>query len=122
MLLLLCNSTAHIVYFITGLQQLQQPSGAFQATKERSECDMRFLYCACAISSTLGDWTGQLASVWHVTLSVSLSLSFCFVFILCACLCYVVCAGVNIDRAEQYIFDCITYEGGISLIPGTILQ
>lgn len=44
---------------VSGLRHLQQESGAFQATREKSECDMRFLYCACAISATLGDWSGR---------------------------------------------------------------
>ena len=44
---------------------------------------MRFLFCACAISHFLNDWT-----------------------------------GINVDLAVQYILDCVTYEGGISLAPG----
>jgi hypothetical protein len=47
------------------------------------ECDTRFLFCACAISSMLNDWS-----------------------------------GVNKDSAVDYIKKCLTYEGGISLIPG----
>lgn len=65
------------------MRKLQHPSGAFQATREGSECDMRFLYCACAISAALQDWS-----------------------------------GVNCDSAVCYIMSCVTYEGGISLIPG----
>ena len=31
--------------------------GSFAATSDGSECDMRFLYCACAICSFLDDWS-----------------------------------------------------------------
>lgn len=68
---------------VTALKGLQQPNGAFQATKSYGECDMRFLYCACAISSTLSNWT-----------------------------------GIDTDLAVKYILSCLTYEGGISLVPG----
>jgi geranylgeranyl transferase type-1 subunit beta len=53
-------SRLHKTSIISGLKTLQQPSGAFSATKEGGECDMRFLYCACAISAALDDWTGEL--------------------------------------------------------------
>lgn len=43
---------------IGALRSLQQPNGSFSSTRQRSESDMRFLYCACAISSMLADWTG----------------------------------------------------------------
>ncbi len=37
---------------------MQEPDGSFRATFDECESDMRFLYCACAISSMLGDWRG----------------------------------------------------------------
>ena len=41
------------------LRQLQRPDGSFQAVVDiPSESDMRFLYCACAISYMLNDWRG----------------------------------------------------------------
>ncbi len=43
---------------IGALRNLQQSDGSFSSTRLRSESDMRFLYCACAISSLLCDWTG----------------------------------------------------------------
>lgn len=36
----------------------QRPDGSFSATRSGSESDMRFLYCACAVSCLLGDWSG----------------------------------------------------------------
>ena len=60
------------------------PDGAYRATlSESGEADVRFLYCACAISAILGDWT-----------------------------------GVDKDVAVQYILQCLTYEGGIAVLPG----
>ena len=46
---------------------------------------MRFLYCACAVSYMLNDWT-----------------------------------AVDQTAAIEYIKSCITYEGGISLVPGNL--
>jgi geranylgeranyl transferase type-1 subunit beta len=43
---------------IRQLRRLQRPDGSFQCTNSPSESDMRFLYCACAISTTLNDWSG----------------------------------------------------------------
>jgi prenyltransferase beta subunit len=63
------------------------PSGAFRATlSESGEADVRFLYCACAISAILQDWS-----------------------------------AVDRDRAVDYILQCVTYEGGIAVMPGTAL-
>jgi geranylgeranyl transferase type-1 subunit beta len=70
--------------YSAGLKSLQMPNGAFRATlSESGEADVRFLYCACAISAALGDW-----------------------------------AGVDTERAVAYILRCITYEGGIAVMPG----
>ena len=43
---------------LSSLQSLQQPNGSFQCTTQGSENDLRFLYCACAISYILKDWSG----------------------------------------------------------------
>jgi geranylgeranyl transferase type-1 subunit beta len=71
------------INIIKGLKHLQKENGVFSATIYGSECDMRFVYCACAISYMLDDWS-----------------------------------GIDIDKVYDYIVSCITYEGGISLIPG----
>jgi geranylgeranyl transferase type-1 subunit beta len=52
-------SQVHKESIISSLRNLQRPNGSFQAVGGMgSECDMRFLYCACAISYMLDDWTG----------------------------------------------------------------
>ena len=66
-----------------GLKLLQEPNGSFRATIDPSESDMRFLFCACAVSQLLDDW-----------------------------------AAVDKDQAVDYVLACITYEGGIALVPG----
>lgn len=68
---------------IHSIRCAQLSSGAFRATKTGTEADMRFVYCACAISYMLGDWS-----------------------------------GVDKNRVVEYVRKCITYEGGMSLIPG----
>lgn len=68
---------------IKGLKFLQKENGVFSATFNGCECDMRFVYCACAISYLLDDWS-----------------------------------GLDTDQVYEYIDNCITYEGGIALIPG----
>ena len=69
---------------------------------------MRFLYCACVISATLGDWRGMQENVVSLQ-RIKLTMHYPY-FI-----------GVDIDLAEKYIMDCYTYEGGISLVPGHII-
>eukprot|EP00968_Pinguiococcus_pyrenoidosus_P012552 scaffold1102_cov256-Pinguiococcus_pyrenoidosus.AAC.47 len=39
------------------MRGMQTPEGSFRALEMPSESDMRFLYCACAISHVLDDWT-----------------------------------------------------------------
>ena len=39
------------------MRHLQEPNGSFRASIDGSESDMRFLYCACAISCILNDWS-----------------------------------------------------------------
>jgi geranylgeranyl transferase type-1 subunit beta len=69
---------------LAGLKLLQTSNGSFQATlADTSDHDMRFLFCACAISAALDDWS-----------------------------------GVDKDKAVDFIRSCITYEGGIALLPG----
>jgi geranylgeranyl transferase type-1 subunit beta len=43
---------------IRQLSRLQNDDGGFGATENGSERDLRFLYCACSISSFLEDWSG----------------------------------------------------------------
>ena len=43
---------------IAALRHLQRPDGSFQCISVGSENDMRFLFCACAISYMLNDWSG----------------------------------------------------------------
>ena len=60
------------------------PSGAFRSTlNDSGEADVRFLYCACAISAALDDWS-----------------------------------SVDTEAAVRYIQQCVTYEGGIAVVPG----
>ena len=42
---------------LRALGRLQQEDGRFTASFGGSECDMRFLFCAAAISFILGDWS-----------------------------------------------------------------
>lgn len=42
-----------------GLSYLQQSDGSFVASAEEGENDMRFVYCACAVSYMLNDWSGE---------------------------------------------------------------
>lgn len=42
---------------LAGMRLLQENSGSFRATYLPSECDTRFLFCACAISAMLNDWS-----------------------------------------------------------------
>jgi geranylgeranyl transferase type-1 subunit beta len=40
------------------LSRLQLPDGSFACVQAGSEHDLRFLYCACAVSHMLNDWSG----------------------------------------------------------------
>lgn len=42
---------------LESMRRLQREDGSFQCTLVASEHDMRFLYCACAISYMLQDWS-----------------------------------------------------------------
>jgi len=43
---------------VAHVKALQRPDGAWAAVAAGSERDLRFLYCACAVSALLGDWGG----------------------------------------------------------------
>jgi len=43
---------------VRALPYMQQGNGCFVSHPEGIECDARFLYCACAISALLSDWSG----------------------------------------------------------------
>eukprot|EP01032_Pedospumella_encystans_P012288 gene12288-14226_t len=76
-------SRVNRAHTLEGLAQLQMPSGAFRSTlNDSGEADVRFLYCACAISAALDDWS-----------------------------------SVDIEAAVRYIQQCVTYEGGIAVVP-----
>ena len=65
---------------------LQMENGSFRAVNsDVGESDVRFLFCACAISTLLEDWS-----------------------------------SVDVDKAVDYVLNCITYEGGIAVMPGMI--
>ncbi|ORX68567.1 protein geranylgeranyltransferas-like protein type I beta subunit [Linderina pennispora] len=40
------------------MRELQQESGCFSPHPHTTERDPRFIYCACAVSEILGDWSG----------------------------------------------------------------
>ena len=40
------------------LPYMQKPNGCFVSHPDGIECDVRFLFCACAISAFLKDWSG----------------------------------------------------------------
>lgn len=44
---------------IEGMRACQNPDGSFTAMVLGSESDIRFLYCACCISTILNDWSGM---------------------------------------------------------------
>ncbi|KAJ2719137.1 hypothetical protein GGI07_005402 [Coemansia sp. Benny D115] len=43
---------------VAALRHIQLPSGSFAPHPGTTESDPRFIYCACAISAMLGDWSG----------------------------------------------------------------
>ncbi|CAM9779071.1 unnamed protein product, partial [Ectocarpus fasciculatus] len=43
---------------VRALGSLQQEDGSFKASASDSTCDIRFTYCACAVSTILGNWSG----------------------------------------------------------------
>ena len=51
-------SRLDVEHITAGLKFLQQSDGSFVASAEENENDMRFIYCACAISYMINDWTG----------------------------------------------------------------
>lgn len=42
----------------TSLSLYQQKDGSFSPTRILSECDMRYVYCACCVAHILDDWSG----------------------------------------------------------------
>ncbi|KAJ2005020.1 geranylgeranyl transferase type-1 subunit beta [Coemansia thaxteri] len=59
-LLLLGDDLARVdgAAIVRALRLLQQESGCFAPHPGTTERDPRFVYCACAISAILGDWSG----------------------------------------------------------------
>jgi len=58
---------------LRGVRALQLKDGSFQAALQGGENDMRFLYCAAAICSILGDWSGmdRDLALGYITTSIS---------------------------------------------------
>ncbi|KAJ1962169.1 geranylgeranyl transferase type-1 subunit beta [Dipsacomyces acuminosporus] len=58
---------------VGAMPYLQQESGLFAPHPDTTEHDPRFMYCACAISKILGDWSGvdREAAVKHIQRCVS---------------------------------------------------
>ncbi|KAK9682117.1 hypothetical protein RND81_10G051700 [Saponaria officinalis] len=52
-------SLVNIELITKSLRNLQQPDGSFMPIHIGAEADLRFLYCAAAISYMLSDWTGM---------------------------------------------------------------
>ncbi|KAL1453666.1 hypothetical protein WDU94_009986 [Cyamophila willieti] len=44
---------------LQGVKALQEKSGSFKCTLADGDCDMRFVFCACAICFILNDWSGM---------------------------------------------------------------
>ena len=61
------------------MRTLQQADGSFVPFSGSREADMRFVYCACAISYVLNDWSGvdQDAASQFILRSMVRSLSIC---------------------------------------------
>ena len=52
-------SGVHKKAVLSGIKSLQQSNGSFVSVIEGSECDMRFVYCACCVCYILNDWSGM---------------------------------------------------------------
>ena len=50
--------TYFTILWVTAMVSLQEPNGSFRASVGGNESDTRFLYCACAVSTILNDWSG----------------------------------------------------------------
>ena len=64
---------------VSGIRALQLPSGSFAATLQGSESDVRFVYCAAAISYLLQDWSGvnvEAATNYIVSCIVNIHFNF----------------------------------------------
>jgi len=68
----------------------QTEDGSFSISPNASECDMRFVYCACVITSMIKG--GELGFEYN--------------------------SVFNVEAMCSYIKKCVTYEGGFSLYPG----
>ncbi|ERN07816.1 hypothetical protein AMTR_s00012p00169450 [Amborella trichopoda] len=51
-------STIVCEFISTTMKCLQQPDGSFMSIRTGAETDLRFVFCAAAISSMLNDWSG----------------------------------------------------------------
>lgn len=51
-------SRVHVPSVTAGLRACQTPEGSFTPVPHPSEDDVRFIFCACAVSYMLNDWSG----------------------------------------------------------------
>ncbi|KAG2385912.1 hypothetical protein C9374_003061 [Naegleria lovaniensis] len=63
---------------VGGLKYLQDKNGCFKATCFGSETDIRFTFCACAISSFLEDWGGVDTELAYQYILSSRGYDYCF--------------------------------------------
>ncbi|KAF7405302.1 hypothetical protein HZH66_004208 [Vespula vulgaris] len=58
---------------IEGVRACQNPDGSFKAIEMGYESDMRFLYCACCVSTILDDWSGvnKASAIDYILRSIS---------------------------------------------------
>nr|CAG4707660.1 unnamed protein product [Naegleria fowleri] len=63
---------------VGGLKYLQDKNGCFKATCFGSETDIRFTFCACAISSFLEDWSGVDTELAFQYILSSRGYDYCF--------------------------------------------
>jgi len=63
---------------VEGLKHLQRENGCYQATCFGSETDIRFTFCACAISAFLNDWSGVDKELAYQYIIASRYYDYCF--------------------------------------------
>ncbi|RHY25617.1 hypothetical protein DYB32_009741, partial [Aphanomyces invadans] len=92
---------------VQSLKSLQNPvTGGFMASSLGTEEDMRFVYCACAISHMLGDWSGvDRDGVVRFVSACAVSRSVC-----------------DSTTTHDALIHGQTYEGGLGSYPGLEAQ
>jgi hypothetical protein len=88
------------------MRGLQQANGSFRPHTGDCESDMRFLYCACAVSDPPSPRLGRYVltfDMWHdVATCCDRQVS------------YILddWSGIDCDLAERYVLNCVSYDGG----------